>query len=65
MKIRVKTREKILSILKATPYVTINELAEIVEISQKGAEWQIAKLKKEGKIKRIGPDKGGHWEVIK
>jgi len=57
--------EKILSILKATPYITINELVEIVGISQKGAEWQMAKLKKEGRVKRIGPDKGGHWEVIK
>jgi ATP-dependent DNA helicase RecG len=60
-----KTREKILSTLKATPYITINELAEIVGISSKGVEWQIVKLKKEGRIKRIGPDKGGHWEVIK
>jgi len=25
----------------------------------------MSKLKKEGIIKRIGPDKGGHWEVIK
>ncbi len=64
-KTREKTRKKILSILKATPYITINELAEIVGISQKGVEWQIVKLKKEGRIKRIGPDKGGHWEVIK
>ena len=64
-KTREKTREKILSILKATPYITMNELAEIVGISKKGVEWQMAKLKKEGRIKRIGPDKGGHWEVIK
>lgn len=27
-------------------------------------EWQMAKLKKEGRIKRIGPDKGGYWEVV-
>jgi len=54
-----------LSILKATPYITINQLAEIVKILQKGIEWQIAKLKKEGRIKRMGPDKGGHWGVIK
>jgi len=65
VKVRVKTREKILSILKATPYITINELAEIVGISQKGVEEQIAKYKKEGRIKRMGPNKGGHWEVIK
>jgi len=24
----------------------------------------ISTLKKKGKLKRIGPDKGGHWEVI-
>jgi ATP-dependent DNA helicase RecG len=60
-----KTRVKILSVLKATSYITINDLAEIVGISQKGIEWQITKLKKEGKIKRIGPAKDGHWEVIK
>ncbi|MBA7588113.1 hypothetical protein ES708_30163 [subsurface metagenome] len=54
-----------MSVLKATPYITIKELAEIVGISPKGVEWQIAKLKKEGRIKRMGPDKGGHWEVMK
>ncbi len=59
-----KTREKLLSVLKATPYITMNELAEIVGISKKGVEWQMAKLKKEGRIKRIGPDKGGHWDVM-
>lgn len=60
-----KTRVKILSVLRATPYITMNELAEIVGISKKRVEWQMAKLKKEGRIKRIGPDKGGHWEVMK
>ena len=63
MKTRVKTRVKNLSVLKATPYITVNELAEIVGISPKGVEWQISRLKKEGRIKRIGPAKGGHWEV--
>jgi predicted HTH transcriptional regulator len=24
----------------------------------------IAKLKRSGVLRRIGPDKGGHWEVI-
>ena len=25
----------------------------------------LARLKEAGKIKRIGPDKGGHWEILK
>ncbi|MBC2698160.1 MAG: winged helix-turn-helix transcriptional regulator [ANME-2 cluster archaeon] len=53
-----------MSNLNETPYITMNELAEIVGISKKGVEWQMAKLKKEGRIIRIGPDKGGYWEVM-
>jgi DNA-binding transcriptional ArsR family regulator len=34
-KILEKTREKILSNLNETPYITMNELAEIVGISKK------------------------------
>ena len=64
-KMSEKTREKFLTNLNETPYITMNELAEIVGISKKGIEWQMAKLKKEGRIKRIGPDKGGYWEVMK
>ena len=39
-------------------------MAEILAISEKGVEWQLSNLKAEGKIKRVGPAKGGHWEVV-
>jgi fic family protein len=38
-------------------------LAEKIGISQKGVEKQISKLKKDGILRRIGPDKGGKWKV--
>lgn len=38
-------------------------LAEAVGISIKGVEKQLAKLKANGKIRRIGPAKVGHWEI--
>ena len=60
---REKTREKILRLIKENPAVTTSELADKLEISLKGVEWNIGKIKKEGLLKRIGPDKGGHWEV--
>lgn len=25
--------------------------------------WNLAKLKKKGFIRRVGPDKGGHWRL--
>ena len=45
--------------------ITIAELSEIIGITEKAVKKNIAKLKKEGKIERVGPDKGGYWKVKK
>lgn len=62
---REKTREKILSLIKNNPSITTGELAQEAGVGVKGVEWQLKKLKDENIIARIGPDKGGHWEVRK
>jgi len=59
-----KSREKILSLLRAHPEYSAKKLSGEIGITQKAIEKQLAKLKAEGRIKRIGPDKGGSWEVI-
>jgi len=56
--------EKILEAIKKNPKITQNEFVEITGLTRRGIEWNLAKLKEEGIIKRIGPAKGGHWEVI-
>ena len=33
-------------------------------ITEDGVKYQLNKLKKQGRIARVGPDKGGYWEVI-
>ena len=33
-------------------------------IKDRAIKKQIEKLKIQGRIRRIGPDKGGHWEVV-
>jgi ATP-dependent DNA helicase RecG len=38
-------------------------MAEIIGVSRQSIAKHIAKLKEQGVIRRIGPDKGGHWEV--
>jgi len=40
-KTRVKTREKIINFIKNNPKITTVELAEILEITLKGVEWNI------------------------
>ena len=59
-----KSSEKIRQLLKQNSGVTISELAEELGRTTRAVEKNLKTLQKEGKIKRIGPDKGGHWEVI-
>ncbi len=59
-----KTTQKILKILESNPKATRKELAEKTGLTPDGIKWNLNKLKKEGIIRRIGPDKGGHWEII-
>jgi ATP-dependent DNA helicase RecG len=60
----MKTGVKILSAIRANNMITREELAQSLAMTIKGVDWQIAKLKQEGVLKRIGPDKGGHWEIL-
>lgn len=59
-----KTAEKIIEAIKENPAVTREELSQITNLSIRGVEWNLSKLKDKGKIKRIGSRKSGHWEVI-
>jgi len=56
---------QIIESIKMNPYISLSQLSTIVGISQTAIENNISKLKDLGFIKRIGPAKGGHWEVIK
>ena len=60
-----KMDEIILDIISQYPSIGRKELATKIEnITEYGVKYHINKLKKEDKLKRIGPDKGGYWEVI-
>ena len=57
--------EKILNAIKNNSKITQNKLIEVTGLTRRGVEWNLAKLKEKGIIKRSGPTKGGYWEVIK
>jgi predicted HTH transcriptional regulator len=44
--------------------ISIPEMAETIGISERSIERNIESLKKKGLLKRIGPAKGGHWQII-
>lgn len=58
------TRDKIVMLLKKNPRLTKQDLMESLQKASGTIKEHIRILKKEGRIKRVGPDKGGHWEVI-
>ncbi len=58
-----KTPGKILDLLEKNPLLSIPELAEQIGKSESAIERAVRKLRAAGQLKRIGPAKGGHWEV--
>ncbi|MBI4679173.1 MAG: putative DNA binding domain-containing protein [Elusimicrobia bacterium] len=62
---RGKTWEKIVSLLKTNPEATVEELARSIGVSAKGIEWNIQRLKSQGRLRRVGSRKAGRWEVLK
>ena len=61
----VKSVVKILDLIAQYPDITRERLAKEVGLSVRGVEKNLAQLKSEGKIVRVGGRKGGHWEVAK
>jgi ATP-dependent DNA helicase RecG len=60
-----KSSQKIMDLMGPQSGITIAELAATLKLTDRAIKKQIEKLKASGRIKRVGPDKGGHWEVIK
>ena len=59
-----KTSEKILRIIARNQRTTISELAEAIGVTTRSIERNIKNLQAQGRLRRSGPDKDGHWEVI-
>jgi hypothetical protein len=59
-----KTEDKIIAIARKSPSVSIPQIAEILGISTRAVEKQIRQLKQTNRIRRIGPAKGGNWQVV-
>ena len=61
----VKSVVKILDLVAQYPEITRERLAQEVGLSVRGVEKNLAQLKADGRLRRIGGRKGGRWEVVK
>lgn len=57
------TRKSIISLISNNPNITTTQMATALGINRSAVSKHIKRMQAEGVIRRVGPDKGGHWEV--
>jgi len=62
--VNVGVKDEILALLKREPALSAKELATLLNKTTRTVERHIKALREQGRLKRIGSDKTGHWEVI-
>lgn len=60
-----ENEQKILNELIKNPYITQVQLSELLRISKRSIIKNMKNLKYKNKIKRIGSDRKGYWEILK
>jgi len=51
--------------MRADPFITKTELAEILNVSQRWIARKMKDLQGYGQIRRVGTDKNGYWDILK
>ena len=59
-----KLKRDILGDLRGNSKITMSELANKYSVDIKTIKRDIEALKQKGLIARVGPDKGGYWQVV-
>lgn len=59
-----KTVEKIKELIQFNSKITQKEIATKTGLTTRGIEWNLKLMKQKGIIRRIGPTKGGYWEIV-
>ena len=60
-----KTCEAIVTLVSENPQITTTQMAALLGINRSAISKHLKRMQAEGVVRRIGPDKGGHWEVVK
>ena len=61
----MKSEDRLLFVLKDNQEISLPKMAEAIGLSVAGVRKVLDKLRAAGRIRRIGPDQGGRWDVVK
>ncbi len=55
---------KIISMIISAPHITVADMAEVLGLTKRQCERIVSQLRNEDRIRRVGGNRGGHWEVV-
>ena len=58
------TKDKIIQLILSNPQITSRAIAKELDMALSGIAKHLRNLQALGYIRRVGPQKGGHWEVL-
>jgi len=58
------TQERLVQLLREQPQLSAPAIAAALGIGKDGVKYHLNQLKQTGKLRRVGPNKGGRWEVL-
>ncbi|MDE6394242.1 MAG: winged helix-turn-helix transcriptional regulator, partial [Duncaniella sp.] len=61
---RNRPGNEILDLLRNNPYISRAEIARKIGMHPSSVKRRLEGLVNNGSIRRIGPDRGGRWEII-
>ncbi|MFH0958479.1 MAG: RNA-binding domain-containing protein [Pseudomonadota bacterium] len=59
-----KTEARILELIRQDAFVTTSAIGKSLGITKRAVLKQVNKLKAQGYLRRVGPARGGYWEVL-
>ena len=60
-----ETEERIIALIQSNPYITQKMLSEAIGLTRPYVGRKLLGLQARNIIRRVGPDKGGYWEVLR
>ena len=63
-KVTGKSEDKLLALIEDNPSITIPEMMSRMGLSDSGVRKILRKLQNLGKLRRVGANKNGHWEIV-
>lgn len=63
-KVADKSEDKVLALIRNNASITIPAMMRQLAMSDSGVRKILRKLQNEGRLRRVGANKNGHWEIL-